>query len=150
MMRFSKYLLFFLVAFALLESCKKYPDGPWISLRSKKARIQGEWFIENYFVDNVDSTSLYNPISSGTSFSYNFQAGSELRFNSTPVSGIWDFDNHKRDIVIGVTYRNTNFPNIFILPVGNANNWKVLRLTMKNFWLQSSINGKTYEVHFKK
>lgn len=40
----NKAMLFGLAASVVgISGCKKYPDGPAFSLKSKKARLVGEW-----------------------------------------------------------------------------------------------------------
>ena len=39
-----------------LASCGKYEEGPGFSLRSKTARLAGEWTIEKATVDGQDFT----------------------------------------------------------------------------------------------
>lgn len=51
-------IVLFLVAFGTL-SCKKYEDGPMLSLRSKKERISNVWIIESATRNGVDTTNDY-------------------------------------------------------------------------------------------
>lgn len=39
-----------------LSSCKKYPDGPLLSLRTRTHRLVGTWEVESYIVYGIDST----------------------------------------------------------------------------------------------
>jgi hypothetical protein len=43
----------------LLATCKKYEEGPLISLRTVKNRIYGKWKIEEYFINGVDSAFFF-------------------------------------------------------------------------------------------
>jgi hypothetical protein len=57
--------IFALFAFVLcfiaigMSSCKKYEDGPILSLRSKKERISNVWVIESATRNGVDVTNNY-------------------------------------------------------------------------------------------
>jgi len=42
-----------------MSSCKKYEDGPMLSLRSKKERISNVWVIESATRNGVDVTNNY-------------------------------------------------------------------------------------------
>src|SRR5688572_21953831 len=57
----SRKILFLLLLPLLLVpvSCKKYPEGPLLSLRSKKARLTGEWMLEKILRNGNDSTAYY-------------------------------------------------------------------------------------------
>jgi len=60
----NKIKLVVLIAFAGLltfgvESCKKYPEGPTISLRTRKERVANTWKVDNYKVYGTDLTSLF-------------------------------------------------------------------------------------------
>jgi len=39
----KKLLLVLACGLMILQSCKKYEDGPAFSLRSKAARLEGKW-----------------------------------------------------------------------------------------------------------
>jgi len=42
------FTVMFLAVFMLFNSCKKYEEGPLLSLRSKNARLTGEWVLKEY------------------------------------------------------------------------------------------------------
>jgi len=45
-------ILFFLLLLAVVSpSCKKAEDDPWLSLRSRTARLTGEWVVKRYHED---------------------------------------------------------------------------------------------------
>lgn len=58
----KKIILLALVATAL-ASCKKYPEGPGLSLLSKAKRIEGTYNVEEYTANGVNQ--LYTVINSG-------------------------------------------------------------------------------------
>jgi hypothetical protein len=57
-MKLIKYFISILILFAIF-SCSKYEDGPLISLRSKKARLLGEWKVVEFMKDEEDLTHFY-------------------------------------------------------------------------------------------
>jgi hypothetical protein len=136
-------ILFAAFAVVMLASCGKYEDGPGLSLRSKKARVVGEWTIESAIQAGVDITS--NITSGGTidvafdkdgvyTYTYNYTVFGQNVNGS--VSGTWDFSDDKTSLVV------TNGS-------GNSESSKILRLTNKELWLeQSDSNGGTYEIHY--
>jgi hypothetical protein len=56
-----------IVGSVVMTSCSKYEEGPSLSLRSKKARLAGEWSVSNVTLNGTDVTSLFLP--SGTTYS---------------------------------------------------------------------------------
>lgn len=52
---FIKMLLFLITIY----SCSKYEEGPFISLKSKKSRLLGEWKVVEFIKDNEDLTQFY-------------------------------------------------------------------------------------------
>jgi hypothetical protein len=59
MRNYSKFLLIALVIAIVLPSCKKYEEGPAVSLRSKKARLVYTWQVVQVLKDGVDITTSY-------------------------------------------------------------------------------------------
>lgn len=43
-----------------LESCKKYPDGPFISFRSRTERVSHAWKVGSYTLNGTDLTGTMN------------------------------------------------------------------------------------------
>ena len=52
-----KILASLILVISILTDCKKYDEGPLISLRTKKARLAGDWKIEKILYDGGDSTA---------------------------------------------------------------------------------------------
>ncbi len=56
--RKSAGILLILLLF-IPSSCKKYEDGPWFSLHTKKERVTGNWRFEYAKEDGIDVTERY-------------------------------------------------------------------------------------------
>ena len=74
------------------ESCKKYEDGPLFSLRSKKARLTGEWELvkingqnPNEYLSNNGGYSYYNSNRVITNFSseWDFEDDNDFSRNTS-------------------------------------------------------------------
>ncbi len=105
-------------------SCKKYEEGPTISLRSKKERIANTWKVNKATLDDgADSTSYYSKwvilfTKEGTFMYSNGQ-------NSLATWGTWDLINDKT--VIAAQWRDFNI----FSPTYNkiiTFNYKILKL----------------------
>lgn len=72
------------------QSCKKGPDDPFISFRSRKARLEGEWTLKTYKKNgteqNLSSTVIYTFKKDGTAI-YKSTIGNF----STTTDQRWDF-----------------------------------------------------------
>ncbi len=82
--------------FPTIQSCKKYPDGPAISFRSKSERVANNWKVENYKKNGTDYTSLVanytEKYTKEGSYSYQWGAFSGM--------GTWAFKNSSKEIQI--------------------------------------------------
>ncbi|MBR9861242.1 hypothetical protein GYB22_10950 [bacterium] len=79
-----------------LSSCK-YPDGPSISLKTKKSRLVGRWEVKEMFGEKVDSD--YEVI-------LEFEKDGDMKFGYIYDNygyyyfGEWEWDNDKADLEI--------------------------------------------------
>jgi hypothetical protein len=115
-------------------SCK-YEDGPNISLRSKKARLTGEWEVK--FIDGAGMTG-------NDMVTLEFDKDGDLEFNQTysyygssytySQKGEWEWEDGKQSLEITLD--------------GNKQEWEITRLTNKEFEFEDEGNSK-YELEKK-
>src|SRR4051812_28004631 len=80
----------------ILSSCGKYEEGPKISLRSKKARLSGDWTLEKLTYDGVDVTSS---IGGTVMLDIEKDGGYKSTFNGTVSDeGKWELGEDKDDV----------------------------------------------------
>ena len=122
-----------LIMSASLMGCKKYEDGPALSLRSKTARVANTWKVESYTINGFDNTSSLTSINytetydKDGNYSYNSSLGSG--------SGKWEFQSDKEQIKrSGVAGQSTE--TLFIL-----------RLKEKEFWYYFLDGNIRHEIH---
>lgn len=134
----------------LFEGCKKYPEGPAISLRSKKERVANTWKIDAVMSGGVDSTVFFTgffndyTLSFSKSGSYTIFYNQVRHFGLFPVteSGDWSFSSGKEDLTI--TPKQTSYG---ALP--QPSTLQILKLYEKELWLRSfEGNNLTREYHF--
>jgi len=120
----------------LTTSCKKYDEGPAISLRSKKARIVNKWKAEKVTENGKDETSDYQGVTwefkDDNKFYFNFSGG-------LAITGKWEFNNDKSKIIL--TFDITN----------EKTELEILRLKEKSMWLKENsndANGKPETTEF--
>jgi hypothetical protein len=96
------------VASVLFFGCKKGPEDPWLSFRSRKARVSGVWTVSAYTVNGIDSLNIISiPVqldSSSCGF-YTYNVKKVLNFT-------WTFDKTgSYDIQLDTTITKTKtFP----------------------------------------
>jgi hypothetical protein len=155
-------LLFIASIFILTGSCKKYPDGPLLSIHSKEHRVAGDWVVEYFSINGFDSTNhlknhpcygfySFSKIENGrTEFSYisNGYNGSDTNYYYSSF-GKWKFENNKRNITITIDYTNRPWRhfNLGIFSESQATLWQIQRLTEKDMWLKGTYpDGREYFV----
>lgn len=114
------------IAVASMTSCGKYEDGPGFSLRSKKARLTGEWKVTEFKQDGED---LSSEIEATMVFDKdnNYAVTAVVSGFTFSEVGTWEFDNKKEDLKLDPTVDSD----------GNdepAYNITISRLTNKEFW----------------
>jgi hypothetical protein len=96
----SRKLITGLLAAAILFAggCKKYPDGPVLSLRTKKARIVGEWQLDQVIKNGTDSSDYYKAYL-GSNYKLLIKAHYVYWvLGNFPGDGTWRFDDEKEKI----------------------------------------------------
>ena len=123
----------------VLGSCGKYEEGPGFSLRSKKARVTGEWTMVKYSengvdepldADDKDDTWIIDK--DGTWEITDPGSGSD--------KGTWEFSDDKEKFEQSQDFNGASFT----IPA------TILRLTNSEFWLEYDFDGDKTEVHFEK
>ena len=161
----SIFLMLLILITVIPEGCKKYEDGPWISFRSKKNRLIGLWHVEEYRINNYDSTNL---IKNRFFFMINYNNrdyDSRRTFgiidygpNGTDYNlhGEWDFlDNDKKfsmKFLITLNGTSYNYYNAWTGPFGTykVSKWYIKRFTFDDFWLETDYEDNIYYLKLKK
>ena len=118
-------------------SCKKYEEGPMLSLRSKKERVANDWRIGKAMNGDEDVTSDFDEYhvvftkdnKTTLTATYKF-LGTTYRFTT---SGTWSFESDKEKLK--VDYENDDADNTYL----------IIRLTEKEMWLREE--GSSLELH---
>jgi hypothetical protein len=138
----SLLILFVLNTF---YGCKKYPDGPAISLISKKERISNTWHVANYYENGTDKTTDFNNILQNAvltidkdgNYHLSYKAYGLVDYNET---GTWNFTNDEKDF--------TTNPSTGTAQTGTHH---ILKLKEKELWYYDDpdANGVKHEYHLK-
>lgn len=80
-----------------MYSCKKYDEGPALSLRSKNARVVNDWVLDKATNGGLDVTSSYPDV-----YNFNFAKDGTYTFNYNNVetTGTWALSDKKDQLVL--------------------------------------------------
>ncbi len=123
-----------------LSSCGKYEEGPWFSLRTKKARLTGEWKVASVEINGLSLNDLSDY--SGT-YVYKKNNTGEYKLGDNNITEFeWEFSNDKKYVKTRMKIGNEYVPT-----------WKeteILRLTNKEFWTTKTVLTVTTIVKYEK
>lgn len=144
----------------LLYSCKKYENGPLISLKSPEKRLLGKWEIEEVkkdgnVVTDFDSLKIdyyYFKITENPNIIEDVTILERAGSNITNGGLIfWQFlDNEK---VLNLLNSDQGTPSyLYPLPTMIANNekWDIKKLSSSRMWLEINVVQGIIEIKFKK
>ncbi len=123
----------------IMQSCKKYDEGPAISLRSKKARVVNVWKFEKVTEDGTDVTNdyKYSTWEFKEDGKYIFSIKDPSSSLSFSMNGTWEFNNDKTKIII--------------IMDGEKSEAEIIKLKEKSMWLRlKETHGSTthtIEIH---
>jgi len=122
-----KKSLVLLAVLSFLNGCK-YEEGPAISLRSKKARVENSWSVEK-FID-AEGVSYDDPFPDAE-YTFTKDGKFTLKDNSGEIAGTWVFSESKKNIILSYTQG----------AVG-SDEYRILKLKDKEFWFQNILRGE--------
>lgn len=130
--------IFFLLG-ASMQSCKKYADGPAISLIPKKDRVANTWIVEKALADSQDVTSDYDQYEIYLTNDGDAQLTADYTVfgvtYTTATNGTWEFTNDESNIRFD--YEDDS----------QDAEYQILKLTEKEFWLRKV--GEELELQLK-
>lgn len=118
-----------------LTSCKKYEEGPSLSLRSRKARVANTWKIEQYLVNGSDQTSGINALLPNYTETYDKDGNYSFAYTNNSGSGRWEFQNSDLEIKRNGVSNQSSETLI------------ILKLKEKEFWYKIVSGNDVEEVH---
>lgn len=133
------------LVFVVLVSCKKYEEGPVISLRSKKERVANTWKYQAKYKNGSAEVLSDKEINTTLTLTKDGTLRREERNGSINIvgNGSWDFVRDKEQISMTVSY------SAFGLTYSESNVYSILRLKENELWLLEEKNGDRFEYHFE-
>lgn len=122
--------------------CKKYEEGPSISLLTKKARVAGTWGVEKYMVNGVDQTAAWRQVYSSENLIFDKAGTYSATYNTIlgpfTDAGTWAFINDK-----------ANLQQISSSANSVADVWEIIRLTNSELWVrETGSSSNADELHY--
>jgi hypothetical protein len=118
-------------ALALFGACKKYDEGPYVSLRSKKERVTNEWKVDEATAkDGSDRTSDYDGQVWKFTDDHEFVLEADSSQNS--ITGKWHFQNDREELYISGG----------VLLSFHKGGYEILRLKEEELWLEKKGNDE--------
>ena len=107
----KKILAGFMILLMGITGCKKYPDGPWLSIYTKTQRLCRTWDVAYFSIDGNDSTDYlkHQPFYGTYDFSksqkgkqpvVNYKANNHNYYGS----GTWNFNGDKSTITYTISF----------------------------------------------
>lgn len=120
-------------------SCKKYEEGPALSLRSKKERVANTWEIEKAYDDGEDVTDSYDQfelqlLNNGEATLAAIYTYGDFTFEAE-TNGDWSFENNKEELRLDFEDDDAD------------RTYQILRLKEDELWLREK--GDDVELRLK-
>jgi hypothetical protein len=124
-------VLFCALVIPTMQSCKKYPDGPFISFRTRTERVSHSWKVDNYKRNGTDYTSTM----SNYTETYTKDGDYSFSWGIFGSAGKWAFQNNDKEIGLkGVSNHS-------------AQTLVILKLEDKEFWYYYMDGSDKNEFH---
>ena len=120
-MKKQYYLLFILSFVFIFSSCKKYDDGPVVSLLTKTARLTGEWDVEEIDGEYLTDVSAFITFEKNGDFELSVQFN-DYYYDDYIERGYWEWESGKESVDVTVD--------------GERQEYKILRLTNDELWFE--------------
>jgi len=128
------FLLAVIFSTAILPACKKYEEGPMISFRTKKGRLENTWKVEKWMLNGVEQNIA--PYS-GQTIQFTKEGNVTFAVGAFALTGTWKFINDKEDVEI--TFTGSTAPDDTI---------HIIKLKNKELWERETSGGITEEFHY--
>lgn len=128
-----------LVGLITFSACKKYEEGPGISLRSKSSRLEGDWKAEEFYINGEKQEEDPNEEEHVTTFTKDGKYIQKEGQHQT--EGTWEFVNDKEEIKVYMTDTSSGMTFTYDFT------YKILKLKNNELWLELTIGSDKYEIH---
>jgi hypothetical protein len=147
--------IFMFLTVCFIFPCCKYKDGPIISLRTADRRLQGEFQAEAFEVDgkdamNICSDSIFNNIIRMTSDDVGFKFHLSLEADFGGCFGTYHLLDNDETLEFNILSQSDHYPGYGPFRVYKISSWKILKLSNKKLWIETTFEGHDYYLKLKK
>ncbi|MEI7596777.1 MAG: hypothetical protein WCK02_13585 [Bacteroidota bacterium] len=165
-----KKITYLTILIVVLAACKKYEEGPFISIRTPKNRLKGDWSFAKYTNNGVDSTAIMLAKANfffkwGLHIGYSSPSEAYCFIGTMDVNSIWDNDfsesNYEYLKFTFIPSQMRASENLFLvtLPTHDTiservrTKWKVMKLSnreLKIRYVDSNNNPSNIFIEYEK
>lgn len=124
-------LLVVLITLPTIQGCKKYPDGPMLSLHTRSERVANTWKVDNYKINGTDYTSLVT----GYTETFTKDGNYSYSWGNLAGTGTWTFQNNDAEIRITGIANQADYTLV------------IMKLEEKQFWYYYMDGNDKKEFH---
>ena len=119
-------------------SCNKYEDGPSISLRGKKNRVDGKWRVALATYNEVDIAGLFEGMELSYFYEGTYAIGGSNGVFSYSGTGTWEFNDDKTELIETEDGSST------------STSWTITKLMHRELWLKrTDAANLEYVFHYE-
>lgn len=122
-----RLVLILFVCSLALSSCKKYDEGPSLSLLSKKQRLTGKWELASFFL-NGNEITITNKTDININKNGTFSTSMLIGTNTFSNNGNWAFSDDHEMLLLTYSAQSTE-------------SWKIMRLSNKQLFIEMTQSG---------
>lgn len=139
MKKISSFLLLLAVIVGIsYTSCKKYEDGPMISLASKKARLANTWKIDQVLYNGVVQIIDPDELNSSMEITKDGKIIYAYLGTTFTYTASWAFTSDKEGLIITATSIYGSWTTTY----------NILKLKNKELWLEETDGADRIEAHY--
>jgi hypothetical protein len=150
---FKLCMICIVLTIIIFPSCK-YKDGPLISFRNADRRLQGEFQAEKFEIDGQDAMQLWQDSICNNKIVIRWHelGGNQITicFNNIGCAGRYIISDDKRNLEIEILNEETQYPGYGPFHFGKHSIWKILKLSNKEFWIETTFEGHYYYLQLNK
>ncbi len=147
MKKFLKLSSLALLTLFLATACKKYKEGPKLTLRTVKKRFKGRYSVSRVLVNGQDSTAAFNANYNNQTFRFYWdQDLGQYQVGGDPEMSYW-LSKDKEQVVMGPLPGYKKYGPFF----GDGSGFRaydICRLEDKQMTFATTFNSLNYEITF--
>lgn len=132
----KKISFILIISGIILSSCGKYDEGPAISLRSKKARLENTWNPVKVLINGTDQTE---PNTTNYQLQFDKEGGFNFITQTITYDGSWAFNDTKEQLIL-----QWEVPWLSTIITQN-DTFDILMLKNDELWLKNDSAETHYE-----